>query len=405
MSRIPMLKVEGRRLQVFVGMSGGVDSSVSAALLKKQGYEVTGVFIKVWQPDFFDCGWKDDRLDAMRVCAKLQIPFRELDLEKAYKKEVVDYMIREYKAGKTPNPDVMCNRFIKFGKFYDWATRNGADFIATGHYARIAKTQSIEPKTQKHRTQRHRLLTTHYSLLAGVDSTKDQSYFLWQIRREQLPRILFPVGGMRKTEVRKLANKFDLITAEKKDSQGLCFIGKVDMKDFLKHFIKEKPGEILDRDGKVIGRHQGSFFYTLGQRISVFSSASPAQVSARAKARSGGSPFLEGSGGLRKVAQPYYVIAKDMRKNTVIVSPKNPSGNLDGTAAEVEIKNCNWFSAPKKGKTYAARTRYREELRKARVAVSGGRTIVRFEAPLIAAPGQSLVLYDGEMVAGGGIIC
>ena len=247
-----------QRKKVFVGLSGGVDSSVSALLLKKEGYEVTGVFIRVWQPsfakatdgkpDFFsNCQAADDRLDAMRVCAKLGIPFIELDLEKEYKKEVVDYMIREYKAGKTPNPDVMCNRFIKFGGFYSWAMKDGADFVATGHYARI-----------DHDTN---------TLMTANDTNKDQSYFLWQIKKEQLPHILFPVGGMKKPDVRKLAKKHGLITADKKDSQGLCLVGKIDMKDFLRHYITEKPGKVLNEKGNVLGTHTGAFLYTIGERV------------------------------------------------------------------------------------------------------------------------------------------
>ncbi|HEY4508180.1 MAG TPA: tRNA 2-thiouridine(34) synthase MnmA, partial [Candidatus Paceibacterota bacterium] len=262
--------------KVFVGLSGGVDSSVSAALLKKDGYAVTGVFIRVWNPAseqsptlnrekgrtlFGLCEAAEDRLDAMRVCAKLNIPFVELNLEKEYKKEVVDYMIREYKAGKTPNPDVFCNRFIKFGGFYEFARKSGADFIATGHYARIVK---------RYERYEHQILgNENLMLVASADRNKDQSYFLWQIKKEQLPNILFPVGGMRKPEVRRLAKRFGLITADKKDSQGLCFVGKVDMKEFLSHYIKPRKGKVLDENGRVVGEHSGAFFYTIGERIAV----------------------------------------------------------------------------------------------------------------------------------------
>ncbi len=347
--------------RVFVGLSGGVDSSVSAALLKKAGYEVTGVFIRVWQsffarasegnPDFFvHCTSADDRLDAMRVCAKLQIPFRELNLEKEYKKEVVNYMIREYRAGRTPNPDSFCNRFIKFGAFYDWAMKNGADFVATGHYARIEKGR----------------------LLAGSDKDKDQSYFLSQIRREQLSRILFPIGEMKKTEVRALAKKFGLITADKKDSQGLCFVGKVDMKEFLKHYIKQKPGRVLDEKGTVVGMHNGAAFYTIGERFGVSGSASA-----------------------------LFVVAKDMKQNTLTISPKSRTGALAEMRNEVEILGCNWVSgAPRASKTYGARLRYRQPLQKCRIL----RGTILFEKPQIVAPGQSLVLYDGEICLGGGIL-
>ncbi|HBV00832.1 MAG TPA: tRNA 2-thiouridine(34) synthase MnmA [Candidatus Taylorbacteria bacterium] len=367
--------IKGR---VFVGLSGGVDSSVSAALLTQAGYDVTGVFIKVWQPDFFECSWKDDRLDAMRVCAKLGIPFKELDLTKEYKREVVDYMIREYKAGKTPNPDVMCNRFIKFGGFYKFARKQGADFIATGHYARIMKTQSTVHKNQtKHKTQNPKKLNAkRYTLNAGKDSSKDQSYFLWQIRSKQLPCILFPVGGMLKQEVRKLAKKFGLITADKKDSQGLCFVGKVDMKDFLKQYIKEKPGKVLDEIGNVIGKHDGAFFLTLGERHGFRITKMPTN------------------------SRPYYVIAKNTAKNTITVSPKSAAGNLAGGTARVEISDCNWLIKPQAGKTYLARSRYRQGLQKC--IVIG--TSIHFATSQTVAPGQSLVLYDSDTIVGGGVI-
>src|SRR3989338_202078 len=344
-----------KKLKVFVGLSGGVDSSVSAALLQESRYEVIGVFIRVWQPDFFQCGWKDDRLDAMRVCAKLGIQFRELNLEKEYKKEVVYYMIREYKAGRTPNTDVSCNRFIKFGGFYKWAMKNGADFIATGHYTRIENNK----------------------LLAGIDKNKDQSYFLWQIEKEQLPHILLPVGGMKKPEVRKLAKKFGLITADKKDSQGLCFVGKVDMKEFLSHYIKQKNGEVKNEMGEMVGEHTGAAFYTIGERL---------------------------LGG--------YVVAKDMKKNEVIISNKNAAGELARATTEVIIKDCNCVSgAPEVGKKYFARMRYRQMLQFCRLSLRYDRSLiinhnalVNFDKPQTVEPGQSLVIYDGEVLLGGGII-
>ena len=347
----------------MVGLSGGVDSSVSAALLKKAGYEVTGVFIRVWNPNHpssppfqggvggGDCQAADDRLDAMRVCATLGIPFRELNLEKEYKKEVVDYMIREYKAGKTPNPDVMCNRFIKFGKFYEWAMKNGADFVATGHYARI------KPATK--------------TLIVANDANKDQSYFLWQIRHEQLPHILFPVGEMKKPEVRKIAKKFGLITADKKDSQGLCFVGKIDMKEFLVHYIKPKKGRVVNESGEFVGEHTGAAFFTIGERL---------------------------AGG--------YVVAKDMKKNTLAISQKDAAGEVAQMQRGIKIKNCNWVSgAPRAGKNYSARLRYRQPLQSCRISSSHGRTQkILFETPQIAASGQSLVLYDGDVMLGGGVI-
>lgn len=363
--------------RVFVGLSGGVDSSVSAALLKRAGFEVTGVFIRVWQPDFFECGWKDDRLDAMRVCATLGITFYELNLEREYKKEVVDYMIREYRAGRTPNPDVACNRFVKFGKFYQWARGQGADFVATGHYARVVpilQGKIEDPRFVKQIGKRNKLL-------AGTDINKDQSYFLWRIQREQLSHLLFPVGGMKKLEVRRIAKNFGLITADKKDSQGLCFVGKVDMKEFLSHYIKPKKGQVLGEHGEKIGEHEGALFYTIGERV---------------------------AGG--------YVVGKDVRKNILFVSRKNPEGMFTGAPClpagrrrEVEIVDCNWVGKPPRvSERLAARLRYRAPLTPCRLFIqspsSGKRARAVFEAPQLAAPGQSLVLYRGEELIGGGVI-
>ena len=241
-----------KQKKVFVAMSGGVDSSVSAALLKKQNYAVTGVFIKVWQPNFAECQWRADRLDAMRVCAILGISFLDLDLEKEYKKQIFDYMVKEYKNGKTPNPDVMCNKKIKFGAFLNFALKNKADFIATGHYTHFEDPKPAVGQGKK--------------LLTGIDKNKDQSYFLWTLTQEQLKHCLFPVGGYTTPQVRKMARKFGLPVSQKKDSQGLCFVGKVDMKKFLERFISQKQGDILNQKGKIIGQHDGVFYYTIGQR-------------------------------------------------------------------------------------------------------------------------------------------
>ncbi len=377
--------------RVFVGLSGGVDSSVSAALLKKAGYDVTGVFIKVWTPDFIPCTWKEDRLDAMRVCAKLQIPFVTLDLEKEYKKEVVDYMIALYRAGKTPNPDVMCNAHIKFGGFYKWAMAQGADYVATGHYARLR-----EIKYQKSKIK-------NYELLSGTDKDKDQSYFLWQIKQEQLSRILFPVSGMLKPEVRKLAKKFGLITADKKDSQGLCFLGKIDMKEFLKNYIKPKAGNVLDERGEIVGTHDGAIFFTLGERHG----------------------FKITQHGTRNIEQkPYYIISKNVKKNTITVS-HDPKTSVGGDSRTIfEIEKVNWLSrAPAAGATLSARIRYRQPLQLAQIhedtvntrisadghqrksALSSAKISVRFtQAQSGGAAGQSIVIYAGEQCLGGGII-
>ncbi len=203
--------------KVYVGLSGGVDSSVAATLLKKEGYDVRGVFIKIWHPDLIGCDWKDEMRDAMRVAAHLEIPFEMVDLADVYREKVIQYMTDSYKKGETPNPDVMCNTYVKFGVFYDWAINNGADFVATGHYAQIEENEG------------------EFKMLAGIDNSKDQSYFLWNIRKECLQKMLLPIGKYTKKEVREIAEKNNLPTAKKADSQGLCFIGDVDLKSFLKN--------------------------------------------------------------------------------------------------------------------------------------------------------------------------
>ncbi len=350
-----MLKT--RNMKVYIGMSGGVDSSVSAALLKKAGYDVTGVFIKVWQPDWINCTWKEDRMDAMRVAAKLEIPFITLDLEKEYKEEVVDYMISEYRAGRTPNPDVMCNRYVKFGGFYDWAMKQGADFVATGHYAQV-----IDGK-----------------LIAGNDKNKDQTYFLWTLNKEQLGKTIFPVGNIEKPEVRKLAKKFNLPNAEKKDSQGLCFIGKIDIKEFLSHYIDSKKGDVLNINGEAIGEHDGAFFFTIGER--------------------------HGFNILKKTPndEPYYVVSKDIKKNTITVANKNAEGNLPNGITRITLRDINWNQGKSLiGKKLHARARYRETLQE--ILFVDEKTVVFTDPQYTISSGQSLVFYDGEICLGGGII-
>jgi tRNA-specific 2-thiouridylase len=357
--------------KVFVGMSGGVDSSVSAALLKGQGFDVTGVFIKVWQPDWMECTWREDRLDAMRVAAVLDIPFVTLDLEKEYKKEVVDYMISEYKAGRTPNPDVMCNRYVKFGGFYDWAMAQGADYVATGHYARVEHVPSSA------------------RLLSGRDSSKDQTYFLWQLSAEKLSRVLFPVGDIEKPEVRRLARKFGLPVAEKKDSQGLCFVGKVDMGEFLGHYIPARKGDVIDETGRVIGTHDGALFLTNGERRG---------FTVTAKTSSD---------------EPYYIVARYIEKNTITVSHKTANGSLSVENKEFSLAQCNWIGRiPAVNEPLTARVRHLGELLPCvMTSVDGsagnrltGRASIAFEAPLVASAGQSVVVYDGDECLGGGIL-
>ncbi len=343
-------------------MSGGVDSSVSVALLKKQGFDVFGVFIKTWSPDFMECTWKDERLDAMRVCAKLGIPFFTLDLEKEYKEKVADYMIEEYKKGRTPNPDVMCNKEIKFGAFFDWAMKQGADYVATGHYA------IIDQKTK---------------MLAGIDKNKDQSYFLWNIKKEHLSKILFPVGTLEKSEVRKLAKSFDLPTATKKDSQGVCFLGKVDMKDFLKHYIKPKIGDVLNESGEKIGTHEGSFFVTLGERGGFLINKKTSNES------------------------PYFVVAKDIKKNLVFVSNKKDI-ILNKENEKIVLNQLNWLIDEKeifKLDKIKCRFRYRQNLEDCSIKiVKKGILEVVLKNKQLVASGQSVVFYHGENCLGGGIV-
>ncbi len=352
---------------VFVGVSGGVDSSVSAAILKKQGYMVIGVFIRTWQPEWLECTWKAERRDAIRVCAHLNIPFVELDLESEYKKGVADYMINEYKKGNTPNPDVMCNREVKFGGFLKWAIKKGADYIATGHYAQIISDKE----------------GNKYSLLRGKDRNKDQSYFLWTLEQEQLKHILFPVGNIEKTKVRKLAKKYRLPTAVKKDSQGICFIGEINMKEFLSHYMHEKKGNILNEERQVIGEHRGSIFYTIGERHG----------------------FLINKKGTED--SPYYVIAKDIGENTITVS-QNPykkenlkkeyTVNLIIDNQDILFKNMN----------LGAQIRYRGNVKKVKIISYNKKEktmkVLFKELDMTIASGQSLVFYSGDVCLGGGII-
>jgi tRNA-specific 2-thiouridylase len=340
--------------KVFLGMSGGVDSSVSALLLLQQGYDVTGVFIKVWQPDFIECTWKEDRLDAMRVAAKLGIPFVTLDLEKEYKEGVIDYMIDEYRKGRTPNPDVMCNREVKFGAFYTWAKSQDKDaYIATGHYA-------------QHDGE---------SLLISNDTNKDQTYFLWTLKKELLPSVIFPVGGLEKKDVRALAEKANLPVSTKKDSQGLCFVGTIDIKTLLKKYINEKEGKVLDEHGEVIGTHTGVMFYTIGERHG----------------------FTITKKGTED--HPYFVIAKNIENNTLTVShiqPQEEQGEI------IHLEKTNWTTKLTQGELLQARARYRAPL--ATVEVIDETSMRVIEGIITLAKGQSLVLYNGTRCIGGGII-
>jgi tRNA-specific 2-thiouridylase len=344
--------------KVFVGLSGGVDSAVSAALLREQGHDVTGVFIRIYRPEFIECTWKEDRLDALRVCAHLGIPFREIDLSEEYKKEVVDSMVADYSRGITPNPDVLCNRVIKFGAFLDWSLQNGADKIATGHYAQIKQSQN------------------NYQLLRGIDPNKDQSYFLYRLTRHQLSHSLFPVGQLEKSEVRRKAETLGLPNATKHDSQGLCFVGDVSMADFLARFIDLVPGAALDQSGMAVGTHQGAALLTLGQRH--------------------GFTLLKGE------QVPHYVTAIDTKRNTVRVS----THRNDAASTHAHLSDTSWINdAPIDGTEVLVQTRYREKPIEATISFENGVCTIKFSGLHIAPPGQSLVIYKENECLGGGVIC
>jgi len=343
--------------KVFVGLSGGVDSAVSAALLKERGFDVTGVFIKVWQPDFLPCSWRDERRDAMRVAITLDIPFLFFDFEEEYKKGVVDKTILEYKVGRTPNPDVLCNKEIKFGAFWKKAMEMGADYIATGHYARIENGKLKE----------------------GKDKEKDQSYFLWTLSQDDLAHTLFPVGHLEKREVRTLARKYHLPVSEKKDSQGICFIGDISMEEFLSHFVSTKPGKILNTEGEVIGTHSGAILYTMGERHGFEISAKKPDDGA------------------------FYVVSKDMTANTITVSTKELEIN-SFSPTKVLVKNVNWITEPTTP-SLTARIRYRGEKLPATLELVGRKLGVEFEQPVRGLSlGQSIVFYDNEVCLGGGVM-
>ena len=357
--------------KVYVGMSGGVDSSVTAALLKEQGYDVTGVYMKNWSQDLpgFVCPWKEDYQDAKRVAVQLDIPFKMYDFEKEYRQKVVDYMVAEYQAGRTPNPDIMCNQEVKFKLFLEAALEDGADMIATGHYARIVRSSEFEDRSDDNQR------TTNYELRTGLDNNKDQSYFLYRVTEEALAKSLMPIGEMEKPEVRKIATKLQLFTADKKDSQGICFVGKVGIKEFLLAELgPQEHGPIIDQDGKTIGEHDGAIFYTIGQRHG-----------------------LNVGGGL-----PYYVSRKDMKTNTVYVTTNLDDANL--WTKEVKLEDIHWINATnheQRTTNLKVRLRYRGPLIDCTLEDN---TLILAEEQRGIAAGQSAVLYDADHVLGGGII-
>ena len=398
---------------VYVGMSGGVDSSVAALLLQEQGYKVVGVYMKNWSRDLpgMKCPWAEDLADAKRVAVKLGIDFWVWDFEKEYREKVVDYMLDEFRKGNTPNPDVMCNQEIKFKLFYEKAMREGADFIATGHYARVgyepifssaglensetsyagrpgepspletnlsASSGIYVPEFSNHfMLQKNQVLTP--SLLRAKDENKDQTYFLYRMSEEALARTIFPIGVMQKPEVKRLAEQRGLHNAYKKESMGVCFVGEVGMKDFLKEYIDTNPGEICEEEsGRVLGYHEGAIFYTIGQRHGL---------------------YLDGEKGVVNDGMPYYVVKKDIDNNIVYVS-KNINSELLWSK-ELALREILLRQAVPDDGRIQVRLRHRAPLID---ATFDGEKLRFKEAIKRPASGQSAVFYDGEVCLGGGVV-
>jgi len=351
--------------KVIVGMSGGVDSSVAALLLMQQGYQVEGLFMKNWDEDDGTeyCTAKEDLADASAVCEKLGIKLHSANFAAEYWDNVFEHFLKEYKAGRTPNPDILCNREIKFKAFLEYATMLGADLIATGHYVR--KKQSAEGTF----------------LLKGLDANKDQSYFLCAVKAEQISRTLFPVGELEKQEVRNLAEQHGLVTHDKKDSTGICFIGERRFKDFLENYIPAQPGNIETPEGEIQGQHSGLMFHTLGQRQGL------------------------GIGGRKDMLEsPWYVAAKDIKRNVLIVVQGNDHPLLFSTA--LMCASPDWVnSAPELPLICTAKIRYRQPDQDCRVEEVDGRIVVTFDQRQRAVtPGQSIVFYQNEQCLGGAVI-
>jgi len=348
--------------RVVVGMSGGVDSSVAALLLKEQGYDVVGIFMKNWDDTDENgrCTAEEDFEDVVKVCNQIGIPYFAVNFEKLYWDKVFTYFLDEYKAGRTPNPDVMCNKEIKFKAFLEHAFNVGADYIATGHYARISRKNG------------------RIELLRGVDKNKDQSYFLNQLTSKQLEKVLFPLGDLLKTEVRKIAADYGLATAKKKDSTGICFIGERDFKEFLSTYLPAQPGEMQTLDGEVKGRHDGLMYYTIGQRHGL---------------------------GIGGAGEPWFVCGKNLEKNILYVCQGFDNEALYSDAL-VTI-NVNFINPPEQDRfSCTAKVRYRQPDREVEVErLQDDVWKVHFKQPERAVtPGQAVVFYDGEVCLGGGII-
>ena len=357
--------------KVIVGMSGGVDSSVSALLLAQQGYQVEGLFMKNWDEDDGSeyCTAKTDLEDARQVCERLGIKLHTANFAAEYWDEVFEYFLDEYRAGRTPNPDILCNREIKFKVFLEYAELLGADYIATGHYARTGYTDAKDSPIT--------------SLLRGKDSNKDQSYFLYAVSEQAFAKTLFPIGELDKPYVRELAESHNLVTHDKKDSTGICFIGERRFKDFLEQYIPAQTGDIITPTGEIIGQHQGSMFYTLGQREGL------------------------GIGGVQnKPEAPWYVVAKDVTKNTLTAVQGNNNPLLFST--NLAAQQLHWINGEPPATAFkcTAKTRYRQKDQRCHVTLLEDNSCeVQFEDPQRSVtPGQSIVFYEGEVCLGGGII-
>jgi len=394
------------KMRIVVGLSGGVDSSVAAYLLKQQGHDVVGLFMRNWNDASVtledECPWVEDSTDAMMVAQKLGIPFQVIDMSELYKERIVNYMFDEYAKGRTPNPDILCNREVKFDSFMEVALSLGADKVATGHYAQLQS--SIENGEEK------------FHLLAGKDRNKDQSYFLCQLNQDQLSKALFPIGHLEKPEVRRIAKEQGLVTADKKDSQGLCFIGKVSLPEFLKQHLEPKEGDIVEvfkdsplfkpeekefstinerlkflatkrkyskEDGKIIGKHQGAQYYTIGQSKGL------------------------GIGGHKESC---YIISRDMENNILYVGEGSQFPGLFGKALKIDSDEVHWVREDKKlqvGESREAmvRIRYRQSLQKAILYQLEDGLYIEFQEPQSAiAEGQFAAWYEGEEVMGSGTI-
>ena len=355
-----------KKQKVIIGMSGGVDSSVAALLLLEQGYEVEGLFMKNWEEDDTEeyCTATEDLADAQSVSDKLGIPLHTVNFSGEYWDNVFEYFLEEYRSGRTPNPDIMCNKEIKFKAFLDYALDMGADFIATGHYARIDRSGD------------------KIKMLKGIDENKDQTYFLYTLQQHQLTKSLFPIGELKKSAVRNLAEQAGFDTASKKDSTGICFIGERKFTEFLKRFLPAQPGKIVTPDGEQIGEHQGLMYYTLGQRQGL------------------------GIGGMKTASEaPWFVVDKDMKNNRLIAAQGHNHPLL--LKQQLEASQLHWVAGrpPSNHFHCKAKIRYRQSEQACKVTLSANQCVVHFDEKQRAiTPGQSVVFYDEESCLGGGII-